>query len=257
MIFKETIDMLIYEVLGKFNLEYFKNLSKTNIRPQTKEEETEMAYSGRSHPEIEYAKKFLPSLGFGSARITFALSGNKVLKIAKNQRGLAQNQAEFEIFYKNQGTPFVTKIFDKSDDYKWIISEIVKPLSKEEFEQRIMDGTVFYLIRETVVQEGRDPKNAAIKWLKHLYYLKNRGEMFFEGPHEETRKISQVLPTLHAALQKPEKFDWLKELFDFIRKNNLDFGDIVPDHFGRTVDDRIILFDYGLTVEVGKAHYGF
>jgi hypothetical protein len=38
-----------------------------------------------------------PYMGSGSSRIVYALSTGKVLKIATNDKGIAQNEAEFEI----------------------------------------------------------------------------------------------------------------------------------------------------------------
>ena len=55
---------------------------------------------------LNYAKKLLEQLGagLGSSRETFKLSANRVLKIAKNEAGVAQTEAELE-FIRNNSIP--------------------------------------------------------------------------------------------------------------------------------------------------------
>lgn len=70
-------------------------------------------------------------LGKGSSRIVFALSSNKVLKLAKNisggDKGRAQNKLEVETFTNPKAKAVVAKIYDYDPAYNWIISEITRP----------------------------------------------------------------------------------------------------------------------------------
>lgn len=255
---KETIDLLINEVLGKFNLAYFKQLSRNNVRPQSKKDQMDFMYAGKSHPEIEYAVQMLPELGVGSSRRTFALSGSKALKIAKNEKGLAQNKAEMDIFQNNPGNSVVTKVFDAAPDMKWIISEIVKPFSNEEFEATFgVSAATFYIVKH-IFEAG--PTMEAFtqnlqKYVRHLHQLKKDGEITFKHPEGGYYKISAFIGPLTDIVKNQKFLAWFGDLVSFAKMNDLDFGDIVPTHFGRTVDGRVILYDYGLTNAVYGAHY--
>lgn len=68
--------------------------------------------------------------GRGTSRAVFQLTDEKVLKLAYNQKGIAQNSAEDE--------PYISvspKIFDRDMDYKWLISEYVLPAKKQDFKE--------------------------------------------------------------------------------------------------------------------------
>lgn len=81
-----------------------------------------------------YASKFLEKLGTGSSRVSFLLSSKYVLKIALNQKGLSQNQAEFET-YSSSKSPLVAKVYRSDEHKQWLISDLVKELNDEnEFE---------------------------------------------------------------------------------------------------------------------------
>lgn len=256
---QETIDLLINEVLGKFNFDYFKNLSRTNVRPTTKQAQMDMMYSGKTHPEIEYASAMLPALGAGSGRTVYALSGGKALKIAKNEKGVAQNKAEVDISQSNPNSPYVTRTFDFSPDYKWIVAEISKPMNKSEFEQFTqVPQHVFALLMDVFRKGGSSPETAEKNFAKYAGYLSKEfreGEVLFQLPLGGNKKIKDYLGPLQKALKDKAFMDWFLGFLAFGKANDFDFGDVVPDHFGRTVDGRVVLFDYGLTNEVWSSAY--
>lgn len=61
-------------------------------------------------------------LGSGSGRRVFDLNDDTVIKIAKNKRGLAQNQIEYEISTAESSQLFA-KVLYASKDFKYIIME--------------------------------------------------------------------------------------------------------------------------------------
>lgn len=86
------------------------------------------------HVMIGYANKFLEKLGQGSSRVAFLVSNRYVLKIAMNEKGLAQNEAEIAVYTNPKSRPVVAKVYRSDDEYKWVLSELVKPLqSTSEF----------------------------------------------------------------------------------------------------------------------------
>lgn len=76
-----------------------------------------------------------PTQGRGSSRVVFQLDDEKVLKLALNNKGIAQNQAEDDGYLQNIGlTP---KIYQNDTDYKWLVSEYVLPAKPQDFKQCI------------------------------------------------------------------------------------------------------------------------
>ena len=80
-----------------------------------------------------YANKKLKKLGSGTSRIVFQLPNDKtkVIKIAKNLKGLAQNKAEIGIS-NHHGSEMVAKVFDHDPKFSWLESEYAIPLTKSE-----------------------------------------------------------------------------------------------------------------------------
>lgn len=257
---QETLDLLVTEVLGKFDLNLFKKLSAGNVRPTSVEDQVAFAYTGKSHPEIEYALKFLPELSKdakggqeGSSRRVFALSGGKALKISMNPRGNAQNQAEVQISQANADNTVTTKVYDSSPDGKWVIAELVKPLSREEFERMLKFPTlVFVPIRDMLWKGGPD---LVKRWVLSLKRMVTDGEMLTQDSVGNTVKTRDLMAAALQVTKNPEAMSFIQNVIAFAKKNNFHKGEIVPQHFGRTADGRIIFYDYGGTEEVINAYY--
>lgn len=90
---------------GSFNLDAFKNLKD---------------FQAASN----YVLAMLPVLGRGSSRIVYDLGGDKVLKLAFNDAGIAQNSLEARLTGR---TPFFAHVYDMSPKGWWIISEKITP----------------------------------------------------------------------------------------------------------------------------------
>lgn len=156
-------------------------------------------------------------LGAGSSRIVYDMPGTgKVLKLALNDKGIAQNKAEIEITRRIHSVsadyPLVTKIFghDSSDEPTWLLAEGVLPITEAEFEQ--LTGQ---------------------RW----------GSFY-----------SALLSVLSSKEPTGNKF--MDVLANTIRKNKLELGDIaVLQHWGKTEDGRLVMLDYGFTTAVAKKHY--
>lgn len=93
---------------------------------------------------LNYCKEHLgPNIGQGSSRIVFQLTDEICLKLAKNEKGIAQNELEFrnsEDYYIDNLFP---KVFDESDseNYLFLVSEYVLPANKSDF--KIVENVSF------------------------------------------------------------------------------------------------------------------
>ena len=81
---------------------------------------------------IDYCTAHLGKpVGRGSSRLAFQYDDNKVLKLAWNQKGVAQNYQEQSIQRSYSITP---QLFDQDNDDNWLLSEFVLPAKKQDFE---------------------------------------------------------------------------------------------------------------------------
>ena len=77
-------------------------------------------------------------IGGGSSRIVFQIDDQWVLKLARNQKGIAQNKEEFKIATDMYGSQLSVKVDEGCSDtegYEWIVSEYVLPAKAQDFRQ--------------------------------------------------------------------------------------------------------------------------
>lgn len=88
------------------------------------------SFSGR----IKYANQHLISkIGAGSGRAVFQIDNEKVMKIALNPKGVAQNDAEGEEY--KQSYDVLARVFDVDPEGTWIEMELAKKVTPTRFKQ--------------------------------------------------------------------------------------------------------------------------
>jgi hypothetical protein len=104
-------DILIDEAYPEsFNMESFKQLKTFAER-------------------IRYCEEHLSKIGAGSSRIVYKIDDEKVLKLAKNNKGIAQNEAEYDIFKTAYyADNLAAEVFDVDDHYLWIEMELAEKM---------------------------------------------------------------------------------------------------------------------------------
>lgn len=236
MTLKTLIESLVEEIFvlessrfKAFDFNKFKQIAASSERPKGRRQEEDFSYSGKTHPEIAYAKQFLPHFGAGSSRTVFPISSGKVLKIAKNNDGFLQNKAEIEIFFANKHNDLITRIYDFSSDYKWVLSELVRPTTAKTFFALtgLTDQGLETIRRFKSVEEAREHAESV---------MADPSETFYE--RAEASRILKIL-------DEPKSKEFLPNLLFLISKNNLIPADIVPEHFGTTANGELRLYDYG------------
>jgi hypothetical protein len=168
-----------------------------------------------------YAMNYLEPLGQGSSRIAFVLSSKKVLKIARNEKGIAQNKAEVEVYTEPATADVAAGIYDADNEGKWVISDLVKPItSMNEFKSL-----------------------TGVDWQEFVQDLTASVSAF-------ARKSKMPLPS--------GAHEFTKKVYDMAEKgsNRLKLADLtVLDHWGKTPDGRAVILDYGYTEDVATKHY--
>lgn len=191
----------------------------------------------------------LPFLGKGSSRAVYALSTGKVLKIAINQNGIAQNEAEVAVS-RNPSLKYIgARVYDWDDFYHWGVMEVAKIYD---------DSTQLKLdlgIPEVLSKSYGYNLEFAINDLRKIY--------------EEDQSVESVIKIYYPSGTGPglEEFrKYLEDpprgmlaLVDLTNKGlgdaKLEMGDIIPEHFGKTADGRPVLIDYGFTSGVNEEYY--
>lgn len=187
-----------------------------------KELEDIRSYSGK----LKYAEKHLQKLASGSARVVYKVDDDKVLKIAKNKKGLAQNQVEAQGYL--QKYDIVAKIFDTDDDDYWIEMEYAKKITPSNF---------------------RDLTGVDLKELNTFLLLTRMENKFPEQGYRVGANRRE----------KMKNIEFVNQLMKFIRDNNMESGDFGRiSSWGKVIRDgfeQVVLVDYGLTNSVYEDYY--
>lgn len=186
--------------------------------------------------KLKYCKQMLgPSFGSGSSRIIFEIDDNKVLKLAKNKKGLAQN--EFEDDTSRYGD-VVVKVFECADDYSWLVEENCVPAKEKDFEQII--GLPF----ETYCD--------LVKWYYNKYSRKSYKLGLFTISNNEAQNLVDQL-------YEQDDYGFVPQIFNLMGDYQLPCGDLTRiSTYGmvnRNGTPEIVVIDSGLSEEILNTYY--
>ena len=167
----------------------------------------------------KYAEQNLKHLSSGSSRIVYLTPGKTVIKLAKNDRGLAQNKAEANPQMKSK---YLNKIISHAKNYAWLETHFLEKITEKEFEE--MTGLKFKDFDEAI-----------------SYGLKNVSE------NTDTKKPENF--------DKVSKSDIYKEIKDVGEKFKLMPGDVGRISSWGSKDGKPVLIDAGLTADVYADYY--
>lgn len=176
----------------------------------------------------DFLNQRLTRIGGGSGRVVYDIDGTKVIKLAKNSKGIAQNEEEWRLGRDYYLKSTVTEVFDGEDNGLWIISEKAKKVS----ERRIKELTDIPSL--------------------HLLgiYLSNT------IARNNGRQTSHLDDNIKEDLDENE---FAMELVDLAMNYSQSVGDMDrASTYGEVLRDgqpTIVLTDYGLSDEVYDAHY--
>lgn len=203
-------EMLDEDYPSSFSMDEFKKLNSFNKR-------------------VKYCEANLKRISSGSSRIVYLIDDDKVLKLAKNTKGVAQCDVEIEYGNYYDISDIVAKTFDSHPDGLWVEMELARKLTSSDFKR--ITGFNFKDFGQAV--------------LYHAHVANGRGN----NPHF-----------------KPKDYDnmWEEEfsssIFNFIGGYGISkAGDLARfNSYGvvdRDGDDTIVIIDYGLTDDVYDSYY--
>lgn len=180
--------------------------------------------------DLLYSKYY--KIGSGSSRIVFALDKNTVIKMAKNEKGIAQNLAELRVFEKAPERVAKIKWYHPKGYY--LIVERCTSLYR-------------FLEDKEVNIDAHDFSEYVDIDCNKKYTVENV-EKIVKNFVKNTKDEAKYKPAIFKMLAKQ-----IKELATFIWKNKID--DIYDDQLGVNKAGKIILLDYGMNKEVWKKFY--
>lgn len=207
-ILKSKIRKIIREMAypTSFNMEEFKQIRSFSER-------------------VRYCENRLRRISSGSGRIVYQVDDQKVLKLAKNQKGIAQNEVESDNFL--QSYSIVARVFETDDNDTFVEMELAKKCSKSDFER--ITGFKIELIYP---------------------YLYNR----FKLRYNETKR--PISPEDEEILDENE---WMYDLGELVGDYDIHIDDLTRlSSYGivkREYGDEVVLIDFGLTQGVYNDYY--
>lgn len=181
---------------------------------------------------MKYCKLHLgDTIGSGSSRAVFQIDDNKCLKLAKNQKGIAQNNAEFDSFAQSYGV--MPKQYESADDNSWIIVEYVLPAKAKDFQ----------------VCLGMDFRKYC-EFVKKCYncYSSSRNS-WANNSSISDEEFEEIL----------ENNEWLEGLYSYMADYQVPLGDMLRlVNYGmvqRGGTPEIVILDSGLTEQIYNEFY--
>jgi hypothetical protein len=178
------------------------------------------SYAGK----LKYANSHLQKLTSGSGRTVFIIDETKVLKMAKNKKGVAQNEVEVDWVAQNAYGEIITKYYDHSDNFYWVEMDRAEKISPKKFEQLV-----------------------GVKFEDFCDYLDSRSN----EPHR--KKLDPELMAKIEEKEFPERvaafmIDFDKGVGDLKRINS--YGKVVRDGV-----EKVVIVDFGLSKQVFDDFY--
>ncbi len=177
---------------------------------------------------INYFDRLLPKIGSGSGRSVYDIDGNYVLKLAKNPKGISQNEVEAQISAYDYNHDIVTIVIKADDNDTWLIAEKARKITPKRFKEVL----------------GFDINNA-------YSYLNNR-----LADNRNKHYIQDIDPQIKSNLDED---DWMNDIFRMIQDHDIKISDFSRiSSFGEVVrygEPAIVVIDYGLSDEVYQTHY--
>lgn len=173
---------------------------------------------------ITFAASNWPRLASGSARVIFDYAPGLILKVAKNDKGIAQNMVERDYLIQSSYKDIIAQIKEEDTEDKWIIVERAQKVTPSQFKALagfdIKDLNT-YLINWSAKMKGR-----------HLTYTQS----------EDVK-------------QKIDDSPLVQDLLDMVGNFDMETGDFGRISSWGIVDNRLVLTDYGLTHSIYEEHY--
>jgi hypothetical protein len=179
--------------------------------------------------KLTYVRQHLGKpIGTGSGREVYKVDDSKVLKMARNEKGVVQNKAEAD-WYGDTYFSILANVIDfDEDNHIWLEMEIARKAKKSDF-KRLWDVDIDTL----------------------YFYISNKyNENHGRKPSWEISKETE---------EKYDNNEYVAELVDLILSTNVSYGDFGRVNswgvVNRDGEETLVIIDMGLTNEIHKKYY--
>lgn len=200
-----------------FNLQVFSNINTFKARKQ-------------------YCDDRLEKIGKGSSRIAYKVDNEKALKLAFNQKGIAQNRAECD-WFKNNYEVFGKVYEADTDNYYWVEMELARKPKQSDF--------------KTIL---------GISWVETCDLIKYCFELNSKYSYLKTMYYSTMVEQLYEKMVINEESDFFvsfqQYVYDYQPFSVLDYTDM--RNWGvvnRNGTEQLVIIDTGLDEEVYNQFY--
>lgn len=221
-----AIDLYLSEDFDASTAPVRKPSSSGSSAPQVAFNFDELRKLGDLNAVLEYVNKTLGRalLGEGQGRLVYRLGNGKVLKVAKNDGGIGQNQAEATVCASSADVvSLFPKTFEQSPAGFWILVEEAQPMTEDAF--RSLTG---------------------LPWKTFWSALKGA----FAG------KASNVTPQDQQNYAQASTNQFFARVVKAIRDCKYEPGDIAKLDSWGIVGGKAVIIDSGFTEAVNKTYYG-
>ncbi len=199
---------------SSFDMEHFKSLKSFNAR-------------------IKYCEEHLQRISSGSSRIAYKIDDQKVLKLAKNKAGIAQNELEFESAKYSDLQTLVAAVFDRDENYLWIEMELAEKLSKGDFKN--ITGFDFGDFSKAI----------------HNYAI--------DTVMVDSRHLMSKMDISKDVVEDMWEDEFVYDVFNYMPNYDVPPGDLMKtSSYGvvnRGGDKEIVLVDYGFNKDIHQNYY--
>lgn len=175
---------------------------------------------------IRFVSEKYPKIASGSSRVVFDINDKFVLKLAKNEKGIAQNETENDWVLQSSYESIIAPIYKSADDGTWLVSFKAKKMTKSLFKA---------ILGYSFDDFGR--------WLIYYYYEHNPNRYIRPSP------VNQELEELISASEFG--FEIKNLMLDF----DMPYGDLVRISSYGELGGRVVLVDYGLNQQTYDTFY--
>lgn len=183
---------------------------------------------------LQYALERAPRLGGGSSRVAFVIPDNgreTVLKVAKNNKGIAQNEAEVDILTDGYVLIPLVDYDKKNPQPTWLQTEKAERASEVKLCKLLRSGR--YLFNLTTYAEKILGKSD--KWAMQ------RAEEHYNSLSPEDQEIF---------------IDYANQLADLVNSTPLQMGDFDRAANWGIYNGKPVIIDLGYTDSVAKLYWG-
>jgi len=182
---------------------------------------------------IQYCQERLKRISSGSSRIVYMVDDTKVLKIARNQKGLAQNDIEASYSNYHDIKDITAQVFAYDQNDLWIEMELARRVTPKIFQSIVGVSFEDYCDALDKYFEAVNPQRAAKSWRR-------------SGIEQEK----------YDAMWENE---FVYDIFNFMGGYDVPVGDLMKlNSYGlvkRNGQDTIVLIDYGIDWDGIDSYY--